>query len=127
MREHALEWIDKAEDDFRVAEWVMQAPVGSPSAVGFHCQQCVEKYMKALLVEWQRDFPRTHDLILLANLLAPEVAIAEPMRMHLRQMTTFAVENRYPGFVASIAEARDMLDACRSMRSDFRTRMGLEP
>ena len=51
MREHTLEWIAKAEEDMTVAEWLHQAPRGMPAPIVFHCQQCIEKYLKAILVE----------------------------------------------------------------------------
>ena len=30
--------------------------------VGFHCQQTVEKYLKALLTFYQVEFPKTHEI-----------------------------------------------------------------
>ena len=46
-----LEWIVKAEQDHLTAETMARkkkTPV--PDIVGFHSQQCVEKYLKAYLV-----------------------------------------------------------------------------
>ena len=57
-----LEWIQKAEGDFHAAEWLMQQPSPVFDAVGFHAQQCIEKYFKARLQEANVAFPRTHDL-----------------------------------------------------------------
>jgi len=37
----------------------------------FHAQQCVEKYLKALLTSTHTDFPKTHDLIELGPRAAP--------------------------------------------------------
>lgn len=45
------EWIRKAEEDCRVANREMEAEPPSFNAVCFHAQQCVEKYLKAVLQE----------------------------------------------------------------------------
>ncbi|MCU0786065.1 MAG: HEPN domain-containing protein [Verrucomicrobia bacterium] len=70
MKPLTRDWIRKAENDFKVAVQVMgrrKDPV--PDAVCFHCQQCVEKYLKARLVEAGLSFPKSHDLFLLVNLV----------------------------------------------------------
>jgi len=48
------EWVRKAEGDWQVANH--EAAEASPvnDAVCFHCQQCAEKYLKALLQELRR-------------------------------------------------------------------------
>lgn len=63
-------WVEKAENDFRNAEYVLTLKENCPfDTVSYHCQQCVEKYLKALLILRGVDFPRTHDLVVLFNLL----------------------------------------------------------
>ena len=62
-------WVEKAEHDLRNAEYVLGLAEDCPTdTVCFHCQQCVEKYLKALLIHHGIDFPRTHDLVVLLNL-----------------------------------------------------------
>jgi len=56
------EWVEKAEEGYRVARRERQAKPPAYSAVCFHAQQCVEKYLKALLQEHESAFSRTHDL-----------------------------------------------------------------
>ena len=63
------EWIAKAEEDFKSAVHLLKmkdCPVGN---VCFHAQQCVEKYLKALLVTQDLEFPKIHDLVELLVLL----------------------------------------------------------
>lgn len=48
------------------AEW-------SAETICFHAQQCVEKYIKALLVLCRVDFPKTHDIRRLVTILPPGV------------------------------------------------------
>ncbi len=66
MKRATREWVEKAEGDFAVAGREPAAPAPVFDAVCFHAQQCVEKYLKALLQDRGIDFPRTHDLVALA-------------------------------------------------------------
>lgn len=89
-------WIEKAENDRRNAEFVLTLENKCPTdTVCFHCQQCLEKYLKAVLVFRQIQFPRTHDLVLLANLIG-DSSILESID-HLRRLNRYSVEARYPG------------------------------
>ena len=48
--EVAQRWVDKAEHDCEAATRIMAVEGGCPyDTVCFHCQQVVEKYLKALL------------------------------------------------------------------------------
>ena len=72
MKPITREWIDKAEGDFAVATTIMSSRKSRiHDAVCFHCQQCVEKMMKARLCEDSVSFPKTHDIEVLLNLLMP--------------------------------------------------------
>jgi len=67
-------WVAKAEQDLEAAKCCMQK-AGPPvyDAVCFHCQQCAEKYMKAVLTERGVHFPKTHDLKELVALISTVV------------------------------------------------------
>jgi HEPN domain-containing protein len=59
------EWIEKAEADLEAAEQLAPGVASSVrlrEVVGFHCQQTVEKYLKALLTFYQVEFPKTHEM-----------------------------------------------------------------
>jgi len=43
------EWLEKAEEDYTVASSLHADR--TPGAICFHCQQCVEKWLKAALVK----------------------------------------------------------------------------
>jgi HEPN domain-containing protein len=62
--------------------------------VCFHCQQSVEKYLKALLEELNRAIPKTHDL---EELLHQLVAFHPTIGSHKRGLlflSDFAVDAR---------------------------------
>src|SRR5207244_8356598 len=69
------EWIEKAEADLEAAGHL--APNAASNIrlreiVGFHCQQAVEKYLKALLTFYQVEFPKTHNIQRLMFLVSGE-------------------------------------------------------
>ena len=70
--------------------------------VGFHCQQTVEKYLKALLTFCQVEFPKTHDikrLLALVSCANPEAADA---LSGAKWLGPFGVDVRYPGDAAEM-------------------------
>ena len=69
MKPLTRDWAKKAENDFKVASQILRRRKDIvPDAACFFCQQCVEKYLKARLLETGIAFPRTHDLLQLLNL-----------------------------------------------------------
>jgi HEPN domain-containing protein len=52
MDDEVKGWLIKAESDFRVIEHELKLPDDEivKDAVCFHCQQAVEKYLKAFLI-----------------------------------------------------------------------------
>jgi HEPN domain-containing protein len=115
------EWIAKAEGDFATAQRELKA-TDHPNydAVCFHAQQCAEKYLKEFLQDANIAFPKIHDL---ADLLASAILL-EPtwasMRAELNALTAFAVEYRYPGDSADLAEATEAFQICRNVRQVIR-------
>src|SRR6058998_950113 len=49
MKKATKEWIEKAEDDYQAAEFLAGSDKSFHGVVCVHCQQCAEKYLKALL------------------------------------------------------------------------------
>ena len=90
-------WVEKAEHDLKNAEHTLTLGDDCPvDTVCFHAQQCAEKYLKTLLVLYQRDFPKTHDVAVLARLLPAEVAPQIDIDA-LLTLNRYPIEARYPG------------------------------
>ncbi|MGO9263025.1 MAG: HEPN domain-containing protein [Bryobacteraceae bacterium] len=91
-------WIRKADGDLGAAE-VLAANVAANSAireaVGFHCQQAVEKYVKALLTYYQVEFPKTHEIKKLLLLLSTVNPAAAEALAGTHWLTPFGVDVRY--------------------------------
>lgn len=95
-------WIRKAENDFNAACLLMAAGKDCPSdGVCFHAQQCVEKYLKAVLCLHGLDFPRNHDIGELVALLPRGCGL--PLSAEEQdKLTEYAVDSRYPGLEKDI-------------------------
>jgi HEPN domain-containing protein len=125
MKPIASEWVERAEEDYRVAEREQGAWPPAYNAVCFHAQQCAEKYLKALLQEYEIPFPKTHDLEALMRLCLPVMPQLEAHRDALLWLTTFAVEVRYPGVNAGKADAEHCVQIAAALRDSIRGRLGL--
>jgi HEPN domain-containing protein len=121
LRELVLQWLDKAALDFEAAEQLSTQGGRFREVVAFHCQQAVEKYLKALLVRRQVEFPKTHDIAKVLDRVATTVDanIAASLR-DADALTPFGVEARYPsdapevlpgGEIEALSMARVVRDA----------------
>jgi HEPN domain-containing protein len=121
------EWILKAENDLKTAVHTLALGDECPTdTVCFHAQQCVEKYVKALLVSERIDFPKTHDLERLLGLLPirsrPRLSPEEQGRL-----TDYATGPRYPGWEEILLpEARKAVAVARRARKEMRRRLPSE-
>lgn len=128
MRPTTAEWVAKAEEDFHVLEReARRRKKPAYSAIGFHAQQCAEKYLKARLCEAGRTPDKTHDLTVLLNAVKDLQPEWELRRGDLRFLTDFAVTYRYPGSSADRKTALDARKRCREFRAVARLALGLRP
>jgi HEPN domain-containing protein len=120
---HILQWVDKAEHDLLAAEYMIQSAEGMLSdIVCFHCQQCAEKYLKALLVFLGVAFPKTHDIRLLLDLMPSHISL-NLSRERVIPLNRYVIEGRYPGEWEPIAlvEAKSALAAAKEVKSAVRS------
>ncbi|MEW6367821.1 MAG: HEPN domain-containing protein [Acidobacteriota bacterium] len=120
------EWISKAETDYKSAVALnrrRREPL--PDAVCYHCQQCLEKYLKAYLTAHGVTPPRIHDLEDLLELCA---VCDTSLRTHsplVRALNPYGVLIRYPGMTATVPEANDAVRIVRRLRVVLRRGLGL--
>jgi HEPN domain-containing protein len=125
MKKATAAWVRKAEEDLRVASQARRSKRPAHNGVCFHCQQCAEKYLKALLEELGVNFPRTHELDLLRRLLLPHHPFLRAWRRGLVFLTNFAVAVRYPGDDATKRQAIAALRWAARLRGECRRILGL--
>lgn len=91
------QWLDKADEDYRLAEHLLSEGAVFCSAICFHAQQAAEKYLKAVLVHLQIEFPKIHDLAELLDLIALKNPSISHELQDISELNPYGVENRYPG------------------------------
>jgi len=125
MKPQTAEWVEKAEGDWRVArrEWASAEPVYD--AVCFHAQQTVEKYLKALLEEEGITLPKTHDLVVLSELLPGTLGAKGKERGPLAILSAYSVAFRYPGDTAVREDAEQSLETAGRIRAWAREKLRL--
>jgi HEPN domain-containing protein len=120
------EWVEKAENDWSSLNREIRVRKNpNYDAVYFFAQQCVEKYIKARLVEADLDFKKTHDLGYLIGLAAPVEPLWTAYDRELRLLTDYSVEFRYPGASADFEIAKIARQVCKSFRTVARHSLGL--
>ena len=85
-------WLRYAEEDLTTTETLLRQPHVVPRHVCWFAQQAAEKTLKAVLIFLQIDFPRTHDLDLLRNLV-PDGWQLKEVCPDLASLTQWAVGN----------------------------------
>jgi HEPN domain-containing protein len=93
--QEARKWLSKAGDDFAVASMISSNPSTVNWAACYHAQQAAEKALKAILVLLGIDFPRTHSLERILDLI-PEAHREAFDRGCLGALSVWAVAGRYP-------------------------------
>ena len=120
--EIAREWVEKAENDMKNAVHTLKLGKGCPTDTAcFHAQQCVEKYLKALLASTGIAFPKTHEIGRLVSLLPEKVSLSlAPAQQE--KFTEYATVSRYPGNYEPITleEAREAVRIARRVRKEIR-------
>jgi HEPN domain-containing protein len=93
--DYAAALLSKARDDGYVVRR-LSADAGAPTwVIGFHAQQAVEKSVKSVLTRHEIEFPRTHNLSMLIELLRLHAITLPPDADDLARLTPFGVALRY--------------------------------
>lgn len=98
------EWIEKADHDLGSAKIIFLHLPDYFDTIAFHCQQAVEKYVKAVLVYYNIDFQRSHDLVYLLDLLTRKIDIDEVTFRKAFTLNNFSVQIRYPNMIVKLSK-----------------------
>ena len=125
MNSPVNEWIEKAEEDFRVALSLRRLVSHPPhNSVCFHAQQCIEKYLKAILEKQGVGIRKIHALPILLDQCAEIHPLLIAMRPDMVRLSVYAVEFRYPGESATIDDAKDAISIMKKSRAELRMALG---
>lgn len=103
-------WLEYARSDLAAAGTLAADPDHYPRQICYLAQQSIEKALKAALIRQRIEFPFSHDLDRLRNLL-PDLWQVKAAFPDLAEMTIWAIEARYPADMPEVLPA----DAARAI------------
>ena len=109
MKASVKEWLDFAGVDLLAAERLC-IDEKLASVVCFHCQQCVEKSLKALLESKDIIPPKTHDLIRIYGMIEGQLDIEEDMLASLNELY---IDSRYPAAFGLLPHGKPTIEDAR--------------
>jgi len=123
---NAQGWIDKADEDAAAADTLAASdPARFAGTIAYHCQQCAEKYLKAVIENAGRRAPKTHAL---ANLIGECTVIDPtfpPLTQECNRLQPYAIDVRYPFMSPSASEASQAIADMQAVRQTCRAAMGI--
>lgn len=118
-------WLDKAEKDLLSAEHELTFPDAVTETICFHCQQAVEKFLKAYLIHLNISFSKTHEIgELITQCESKDKEIAQ-LKDEADQLTDYAVEIRYPdySFEPPLEEAKKSVQVAKKIKEYINNRI----
>ena len=94
MKQTPKEWLSLAEDDLITAAKLIDE-IRLTNIIAFHCQQCIEKGLKALIEERRGLSIKSHDLLRLRDM--SELSLSDEEMMMLATINEVYIDSRYPG------------------------------
>jgi HEPN domain-containing protein len=92
-----MRWLKKAENDLKVVKYLVDIEDSPLDIICFHCQQAVEKYLKAYLTWINIRITKTHDLESILNLcINADEDFKTLDKDKISELTLYAVTVRYP-------------------------------
>jgi HEPN domain-containing protein len=113
-----LNWINKADHDLGSAKIIYLHLPEYFDTIAFHCQQAVEKYIKAVLVHRRIEFDRSHDLIYLLELLTEVIEITAEQFTKAASLNGLSVQIRYPDKIIRLS--KEELEDALAISLEFR-------
>ncbi|MDA8410084.1 MAG: HEPN domain-containing protein [Treponema sp.] len=107
------EWIELADQDEASARFLVAMRPLPVEVICFHCQQSAEKTLKAFLAKKNKDVPRSHDLLVLLDLVASVAPAMASLESILLRLNDFSVVVRYPAHVP--LEESDAMQALKDV------------
>ncbi len=94
LSDYIKKWLEKAEHDMEAVELIIEMKPLILDIACFHCQQAVEKYLKAFLIFNNKAIIKTHSIeVLIEECSAIDTDFAA---IDFKNLDEYAVEIRYP-------------------------------
>jgi HEPN domain-containing protein len=112
----------KARQDELILEKLLADQEIDDDMLGFHAQQAAEKMLKAVLASRAVDYPKTHNLRILIELLASDGILVPDAISEVTRLTPFGTTFRYDHFPpATHGERARWLESIRRLRAFVET------
>ena len=98
------QWLLKAEHDLGTAKITFTHLPEYYDTIAFHCQQAVEKYLKAILVYNEIEFIKTHNLVYLISMLEGKLKLGDDLINEAIVLNTYSVQIRYPNEIIELTK-----------------------
>ena len=95
-KELVHQWISRAQEDIGVARHLIQDEFPYTRSICFHAQQAAEKFLKAVLVHFQIEFPKTHNIGELLSILSTVDSETASALEETTALNPYGVDIRYP-------------------------------
>ncbi len=121
-RSSIKDWLLMGKIDLKSAKASLKDKIYS--SVCFHCQQAVEKALKAFLLHFESEVTKTHDLLLLLNRAVKYREKFNKFKKEVGFLNKFYIPTRYPdAFPGSLPEGlpqkEDALQALKNAKKIF--------
>ena len=115
VREAVRQWLLRAKADWETVVILSSNADSPPESICFHCQQSVEKLLKAILTLHGIEAPKTHDVRRLVQLAVPLAPELSELLESADLLTECAVALRYPDQWRETEpeEARQIIAVCK--------------
>ena len=121
------EWLEFACMDLSAAEYLLTMHPLPVEIICYHCEQATEKFLKAALVQFDREPPKTHDLIQLCKLCCEIDVQFDQIADACIELTPYGVQVRYPSNLElDETDAACALKECRLVQNFVCQRLGYE-
>jgi len=127
--EIVLRWVKKAEEDLKIAKYLLEAEEPLTGGICFHCHQAVEKYLKAFLTHFSIQVGKTHDLIKIMNLCIEQDKDFDNLNKDkISSLGFYAVEVRYPDefYFPTIKEAKEAFKIALKVKDFILIKLGIK-
>ena len=112
MKKMTGEWLKAAEDDLRAA-FIMKDEESLTAVVSFHCQQAVEKCLKAVMEEYGSEVPRVHTLKTLHKMAMEHLRNSFDENL-ISKLDAMYINSRYPGTMGLLPDGKpDITESCQ--------------
>ncbi len=99
-----LVWLARAKSNLKIADLGSGHPGIFLEDLCFDAQQAAEKALKAVCVHHNLDFPKTHSLVILMDIIESAGLQIPPEVKAAAGLTSYAVQVRYPGWGEEVTD-----------------------